>query len=61
MGFFGDHWEYAGGVNWFFNGHSNKLTIDVTSLDGSPANNTGANYRRGDDGVMIRSAWQVAF
>jgi hypothetical protein len=60
-GLFGDAWEYAGGVNIFFNGHNNKLTFDVTYLDGSPVTNTGANYRRGDRGVMFRSAWQVAF
>ncbi len=60
-GAYGDHWEYAGGINWFFHGHNNKFTLDVTHLDGSPANNSGANYRRGDNGIMIRSAWQVAF
>ena len=60
-GIFGDAWEYVGGVNLFRNGHNNKLTFDVTYLDGSPANNSGANFRRGDRGVMFRTAWQVAF
>ena len=60
-GLFGEAWEYAAGVNLFFNGHNNKLTFDVTYLDGSPANNSGANYRLGDRGVLFRTAWQVAF
>ena len=60
-GIFGDAWEYVVGVNLFRNGHNNKLTLDVTYLDGSPVNNSGANFRRGDRGVMFRTAWQVAF
>ena len=60
-GLFGDNWEYAAAMNIFFKGHNNKLTFDVTYLDGSPVSNTGANYRVGDRGVMGRSSWQVAF
>jgi hypothetical protein len=60
-GVFGDAWEYAGGVNLFKNGHNNKVTFDVTYLDGCPVTNSGVNFRRGDRGVMIRTAWQVAF
>lgn len=60
-GLFGDAWEYAAGINYFINGHNNKLTFDVTYLDGSPANNSGANYRLGDRGIMYRTGWQVAF
>jgi hypothetical protein len=60
-GLLGNAWEYAAALNIFFNGHNNKLTFDATYLDGSPVNNSGANYRLGDRGVMFRSAWQVAF
>lgn len=61
-GDFGDAREYAGGVNWFINGtHNCKLTLDVTSLENCPANNSGPNYRAGDDGLMIRTQLQTAF
>lgn len=60
-GMFGDAWEYAFGVNIFINGHNNKLTFDATYLGGSPISNTGANFPRGDRGVMFRTAWQAAF
>ena len=61
-GRFGDGKEYAGGVNWFINGtHNNKLTFDVTSLSHNPANNTSPNLRAGDDGILFRAQWQVAF
>ncbi|MBK8975242.1 MAG: hypothetical protein IPM29_04910 [Planctomycetes bacterium] len=57
-----DSWEYALGVNWYVDGtHKNKLVADATWLDGSPASNRGPNYRLGDDGVMFRVQWQVAF
>ncbi len=60
-GLFGDSWEYAAGFNWYLNGkHSNKLTFDVTVLDGIPANNSGPNFEVGQDGILYRMQWQAA-
>lgn len=28
-----NNWEYSFGVNWFFHGHKNKLTLDYSYLD----------------------------
>ncbi len=62
FGAFGDAQEYAGGVNWYFNGtHNCKFTFDVTRLNQNPANNTGVNYRAGDDGLLFRAQLQMAF
>lgn len=62
FGDFGDSSEYAGGVNWFINRtHGLKLAFDVTDVHDSPANNSGPNYRAGDDGVMVRTQIQAAF
>lgn len=62
-GKFGDRGaEYAGGVNWFINGaHNLKLTLDVTRVKHSPAQNSAPGYRIGDDGVMLRTQVQVGF
>jgi len=61
-GLFGDSWEYAGGINWYVNGtHKNKLTLDIAALDGSPASNSGPNYAVGQDGILTRLQWQIAF
>ncbi len=61
-GLFGDAWEYAGGVNYYLNPtHFNKLTFDVTVLDGSPAQNASTNHFIGQDGVMFRCQYQVQF
>ena len=60
-GFFGDAWEYAGGVNWFFTGHKHKLTFDVTVLDGSPASSSSPNFEIGQDGLLVRLQYQAAF
>lgn len=57
-----DSWEYAAGVNYYVDGtHTNKLTFDVTKVDGIPTKNAGPNYRVGDDGWMFRLQWQIAF
>ena len=59
---FGTAFEYAGGVNWFINGTNNlRLTIDVSRLIGTPVEASGANYRAGDTGVMLRTQLQAAF
>jgi hypothetical protein len=62
FGDFGDAAEYAGGINWFVNGtHGFKLTLDLTDVVRSPANNSGPNYRAGDDGLLLRTQVQTAF
>lgn len=61
-GEFGSAFEYSGGVNWFINGTNNlRLTIDVTRVIGVPVDSSGANYRAGDEGVMVRTQIQAAF
>jgi len=46
--------ELAIGGNWYFYGHRNKLTFDVTrSTGGSPSGN--------DDAWGIRFQWDVSF
>lgn len=62
QGALGDSNEYAAGVNWYVAGtHENKLSFDVTKLDGSPTSNSSPNFRVGDEGLMIRFQWQIAF
>lgn len=41
--------------------HENKLSFDVTKLDGSPTDSSGPNYRVNDDGWMFRLQYQIAF
>lgn len=54
--------EYACALNWYLDGtHNNKLTLEGGWYDGSPVQNTGANYRIGDDGFRVIAQWQVAF
>lgn len=61
-GFFGDAWEYAAGVNWYVNGSvSNRLTFDVTVLDGNPASSSSPGFEVGMDGIMYRLQWDVGF
>lgn len=61
-GLFGTRWEYAAGVNWYVNGtHQNKVTFDITKLDGSPVSNSGPNYEVGQEGLLTRLQWQIAF
>ena len=62
QGDFKDSWEYAAGVNYYIGGsHGNKLSLDVTHLDGSPTSNSGPNFRIGDDGWMVRVQVQLSF
>ena len=57
-----DSWEYAAGVNYYLDGtHGNKLSLDVTHLDGSPVSNSGPNFRVGDDGLLVRLQLQLSF
>ncbi len=61
-GMFGDAWEYAGGTNYYINGdHSHKITLDAAVLDGSPISASSPNYEVGQDGVLVRLQYQVAF
>ena len=61
-GAFGDTWEYAGGTNVYLNGdHSHKVTLDASVLDGSPTSASSPNYEVGQDGVLYRLQYQVAF
>ncbi|MEQ8767552.1 MAG: porin [Planctomycetota bacterium] len=62
QGRFKDSWEYAFGGNYFVDGtHKNKLTLDFTLLDGSPAQNSGPGFVAGYDGWLIRLQYQIAF
>jgi hypothetical protein len=62
QGDFHDSYEYAGGVNYYLDGtHANKLTLDVTGLDGSPTSNSGPGFTVGQDGLMVRLQWQASF
>ena len=61
-GVFGDSWEYAAGWNYFINGtHKNKLSFDATVLDGIPTSSSSPNFELGQDGVLYRLQYQIAF
>ena len=61
-GAFGDSWEYAGGFNIYLNGdHTHKLTLDAAVLDGSPIAASSPNYEIGQNGMLYRMQYQVAF
>ena len=53
--------EYAAGANLYLDGYDLRLTFDVSVLDGTPANNSGPNFRTGDDGVMFRTQLEASF
>ncbi|MHC4197641.1 MAG: substrate-binding domain-containing protein [Planctomycetota bacterium] len=46
----------GGGVNWFFNGHSNKLQADVTSITKKKGSG-----RDDTDDLEFRTQYQLAF
>ena len=61
-GLFGDSWEYAAGWNYFINGtHKNKLSFDATVLDGIPTSSSSPNFELGQDGILYRLQYQIAF
>ncbi len=61
-GLFGDSWEYAAGWNYFVNGtHKNKVTFDATILDGIPTSSSSPNFELGQDGILYRLQYQIAF
>ncbi|MFK8113001.1 MAG: porin [Rubripirellula sp.] len=61
-GDFGTSSEVAVGFNWYpLAKHTMKLSFDVTSLDGSPLQNTATDILVGDDGTLFRTQFQTEF
>jgi hypothetical protein len=67
---FGDSYEYACGSNYYWgsgttdgklNDRINKLTFDVTYVDGSPVSSPLNDMIAGDRGVLFRTQLQVGF
>jgi hypothetical protein len=60
--------EIAGAINYYLNGHANKMSLDVTMLDETDADigfqdvYTGINRIPGveDSAILIRFQWQLA-
>jgi hypothetical protein len=61
-GGYGNAAEYAAGVNWYPLGKPTmKVSFDVTSLDGSPLQNTTSDILVGDKGTLFRTQFQAEF
>lgn len=61
-GRFGKASEYAAGLNWYPLDTSRlKVSFDVTSLDGSPLQNTSSDILVGDNGTLFRTQFQAEF
>jgi len=61
-GLFGDSWEYAAGFNYFHNAsHKSKITFDASILPGNPTSSSSPNFEIGQDGVLYRLQYQIAF
>ena len=59
---FGNASEYAAGFNWYpLKKSTMKVSFDVTSLDGSPLQNTASDILVGDDGTLFRTQFQAEF
>ena len=65
----GDVIEYAFGINYYLNGHGNKLQLDIAFIEGSGDDEDGfdAFYPGYQDGladdssaIMLRFQWQLA-
>lgn len=55
-------WEYAGGVNYYLQGHNCKLQVDVTKINELPIRGSSANFVDvNDDVTMFRAQLQVKF
>jgi len=55
-------WEYAAGMNWYINGHANKLQFDVTKINELPTVSGGANFMDINDDILLwRLQWQILF
>ncbi|MGI9244809.1 MAG: porin [Verrucomicrobiales bacterium] len=49
-----DQWEWSLGANWYFNGHRNKISADISALDmDDPAG--------GESDFRFRLQWDVSF
>ena len=46
--------EYTAGINWFFKGHRNKLSLDVSLLENQ-------SFIPNDDIYQLRLQWDVSF
>lgn len=54
--------SYATGFSYYPRSAQHlKLSIDATYIDGSPVNSTGSDIFVGDNGVLVRSQFQVVF
>lgn len=54
--------SYATGFSYYPRGAQHlKLSIDATYIDGSPVNSTASDIFVGDDGVLVRTQFQVVF
>lgn len=53
--------EIACGLNWYFRGHHAKLQFDVTHLNGAPVSDRALNILPGDNGLLYRTQFQLAF
>jgi hypothetical protein len=61
-GLFGDASEYAIGCNCYpLDTSRMKFSFDVTSLDGSPLQNSSSDINVGDNGLLFRAQLQAAF
>lgn len=61
-GQFGNRSEYAAGLNWYpLEKPTVKISFEVTSLDGSPIQNTTNDILAGDDGLLFRTQFQAEF
>lgn len=61
-GNFGTSSEYAAGFNWYPLAKPQiKISFDVTSLDGSPLQNTTSDILVGDDGRLFRTQFQAEY
>ncbi len=61
-GEFGNASEYSAGFNWYpLKKSTMKVSFDVTSLDGSPLQNTTSDILAGDDGTLFRTQFQAEF
>ena len=62
QGKFGYGSEYAAGFNYYpLESSKVKVSFDVTSLNGSPLQNTTSDILVGDDGVLFRTQFQAEF
>ncbi len=53
--------ENGGGINFYFRGHNAKLQFDLFYYDGAPISASALNLVAGDEGLMFRTQYQIAF